>query len=351
MSKSNVGGSLPDKIETVDELEAVMSAPAPAVTEVLGELDGDLIILGAGGKMGPSLARQARRAMDEAGSKHRVIAVSRFGQGGCREALQAHGIETLACDLLDPVAVASLPDAAAMVFMAGMKFGASAAASLTWAMNTYVPALVGKRYAGVPTVVFSSGNVYPFMSVDGPGASESTPPEPVGEYAQSVLGRERIFEYFATALGTPVLLFRLFYATELRYGILHDVASKVLAGEPVALTMGHANCIWQGDANGMALRSLALASSPARCLNVTGPERCVVRDVALQFGARYGRSVAFEGKESDTALVGDVTEAMRAFGPSTVSLDALIHWVAHWVQQGGASLGKPTHFEVRDGQF
>lgn len=348
---SGHGADLPTTIVSDDALEEVMSRPAPGVAAAMKALDGDLVILGAGGKMGPSLARQARRAMDAVAATHQVIAVSRFSDPSSRAMLEAQGVKTVVADLLDPASVEALPDAAAVIFMAGMKFGATGAASLTWAMNTLAPAWVGRRYAGVPTVVFSSGNVYPFMPVSGPGATEATPPAPVGEYAQSVLGRERIFEHYANTLDTPVLIFRLFYAAELRYGVLHDVANCVWSGRPVDVTMGQANCIWQGDANGMALRSVALAESPARCLNVSGPQRCIFRDLAKEFGRRFNRPVDFEGKETATALICDASEAVRRFGAPAVSLDRLTGWVADWVQRGGTTLGKPTHFEVRDGKF
>lgn len=338
-------------IENLDQLEEVMSRPLPGVAAQLAKLKGDLLILGVGGKMGPSLARQARRALDDISSPHAVIGVSRFQQPGLRAQLDSWGIQTVSCDLLDPDAVAQLPDAGAIIFMAGMKFGSSAAQSMTWAMNTHLPSIISIRYPGVPTVVFSSGNVYPLISVDGDGASEQTRPGPIGEYAQSVLGRERIFEHFSRTLGTRMLHFRLFYAVELRYGILYDVAHAVWHDEPINVDTGFANCIWQGDANAMAIRSLGLVDSPPRILNVTSPDRVVFRDVAEQFGELLGKTPRIEGQEQETAFLADVTQAVQAFGKPTVDLETVVHWLASWIKNDRPSLNKPTHFELRDGNF
>jgi len=265
-------------ISTVEELEEVLSRPSPGVADALARLGGDLVVLGAGGKMGLTLARMARRALDSAGSKHAVVAVARFSDKRARAALEAARVRTVPCDLLDRARVEALPDAGAVVFMAGAKFGTSGAEARTWATNCYAAALAAERYGGVPTVVFSTGNVYPLVPVAGGGATEETPPAPVGEYAQSALGRERIFEFFSRDHGTPAVIFRLNYAVELRYGVLLDVAEMVSSGTPIDLRMGYVNCIWQGDANAMALSCLSAVSSPPFVVNATGPIASVRND-------------------------------------------------------------------------
>lgn len=334
-------------LSTVEELEEALSRPTPAVAEELSRLDGDLVILGVGGKMGPTLARMARRAMQ----RRAVIGVARFTDPRARKVLEDCGVRTAPCDLMNRDEVRKLPDAAAVIFMAGMKFGSTGAEAATWAVNAWLPGLVAERYRGVPTAVFSSGNIYPFVPVASGGATESTPPAPIGEYAQSVLGRERVFEHFSRSDGTPMTMVRLNYAAELRYGVLLDVAQKVCGGAPVDVTMGHLNCIWQGDANAMALRCLAVAKSPPEIVNVTGPETVSVGRAAEQFGELFGRAPVFTGRESATALLSNASKAFRLFGRPTVPLERLIRWTAHWVKIGGPTLNKPTHFETRDGKF
>lgn len=338
-------------IASVEELEERLSRPTPELVQLFRELQGDVLVLGVGGKMGPTLATMARRAMDEAGNRAAVIGVARFSQPGVRERLEASGVETVACDLLDADAIHRLPDAPYVVFMVGMKFGTTGAEALTWAMNTVVPAYVAHRYRQSRLVVFSTGNVYPLVPVVSGGATEETPPAPVGEYAQSALGRERVFQYFSARYGTPAVLYRLNYAVELRYGILLDVAQKVWKGEPVPLTMGCVNVVWQGDACAWALRSLALAQSPPLVLNATGPETLSIRYLAHRLGERLGREPRFEGEETDTALLSNAAKAHRLFGYPTVPVEAVIDWVAYWVMHGLPTLDKPTHFEVRDGRF
>lgn len=340
-----------DVLETVEQLDERLSRPAPELIEDLARLPGDIVILGVGGKMGPTLARMARRAADEAGARRHVIGVSRFSEPGVREELEAAGVETIACDLLDRAAVARLPDAPNVIFMAGRKFGSTGDEARTWAMNAYVPALVAERYRDARIAVFSSGNVYPLVPVASGGATEECPPAPVGEYAQSVLARERVFEYFSRLHGTPVVLLRLNYAIDLRYGVLLDVAQRVAARMPIDLAMGHVNVIWQGDANAIALRSLTLCDSPPRVLNVTGPETVSIRWLATEFGARLGVAPVFEGCEADTALLSNAARCFKHFGYPTVPLAQMIDWVAHWVKIGGPTLGKPTHFEQREGKF
>ena len=343
--------ALPERIEDVAALEELLSRPTPAAIEAVRALEGPLLILGVGGKMGPTLARMAVRAARIAGVRIEVIGVSRFSEPDLRETLEAAGVRTIPCDLLDEAALASLPEAPSIVYMAGHKFGASVNQPLTWAMNTFLPGLVARRYAGSRMVAFSSGNVYPLLPVSSGGATEETPPGPVGEYAMSVLGRERILSYWAERTESPTLLLRLNYAAELRYGVLLDVAEKVWRGDPVDVTMGHANVIWQGGANAAALAALALAEVPARPLNLTGPETFSVRWVAGEFGRLLGREPHIVGEEQPTALLSNARRAHEAFGYPQVPLGRIIAWVADWVRAGGPTLDKPTKFQVRDGQF
>jgi hypothetical protein len=338
-------------IRDTDHLEELLSEPSLGATQVLGRLDGDLVLLGVGGKMGPTLARMARRASDQAGAHRRVIGVARFSQPGLEERLRSQGIETIRCDLLDPAAVAALPPAANVIVLAGMKFGTTGQEALTWAQNTYLPALVSSRYRGSRLVAFSTGNVYGLAPVALGGSRESDPLQPVGEYACSCVGRERLYEYFSRTLATPTALVRLNYANELRYGVLVDVAHKVQRGEPVEVTMGHVNALWQGDANAMALCSLAHVAAPPRLLNLAGPELLSVRRVAEEFGRLLDRPVSFRGQEAADALLSNAQEGHRLFGYPRVCAQQMIHWIADWVHRGGASLDRPTHFEDRAGRF
>jgi len=338
-------------IQSEEQLEDLLSQPSGADRQAVGALEGDLLILGAGGKMGPTLARRARRAADEAGVGLRVIAVARFSDPSVRQKLERWGVETLAADLLQEHRLAELPDAPNVIFMAARKFGSTGDEPLTWAMNTYLPARVALRYRNSRIVAFSSGNVYPLVPVVSGGATEATPPDPVGEYAQSVLGRERMFQYFSGLYGTPVALLRLNYAVELRYGVLLDIGRKVFERRPVDLSMGAVNVIWQGDANSICLRAFRLASSPPEILNVTGPETLSVRWIAQRFGEHFGVDPVFEGAEAATALLNNAARCHHLFGYPSVSAEQVIEWVAQWIAAGGAVLGKPTHFEVRDGKF
>jgi nucleoside-diphosphate-sugar epimerase len=336
---------------TEAELEERLSRPTPGAIEVLRHLPGDLLVLGAGGKMGPSLCRMARRALDAGGLPGRVIAVSRFGDAGLAAALERDGVVTHRADLRDREALKRLPDAPNILFLAGQKFGTRDAPHGTWAMNAIIPALVAERFAARRFVVFSTGNVYPLTPVASGGAAEDGPTGPVGEYAMSCLARERIFEHAAASRGASVLLFRLNYAVELRYGVLVDTARRVRSGTPVPLAMGHANVIWQGDANDRALRALELATTPAGVLNVTGPETLSIRWLAQRFGERFGLAPRFEGSEAPDALLSNAARATGLFGPPEVSVETLIGWTAEWLEAGGPTLDKPTQFEVRDGQF
>lgn len=339
-------------ITTIDELEEVLSRPTQGVLDTLRGIAGDIMILGAGGKMGPTLARMLRRGLDQIGSQDRqVIAVSRFSSAQAAASLQQHGVQTIACDLMDRARVNALPDAPNVIFMAGQKFGTSDAPEMTWAMNTIVPTFVAERFACARIVVFSTGCVYPLMPANGRGAREDDPLTPPGEYAGSCVGRERVFTHFAKQHGTRALMYRLCYAIDLRYGVLMDVAQKVACGQPVDVSMGYANVIWQGDANARAIQCLAHTASPPIALNVTGIERISIRELVGRFGAKLGREALFAGSESSTAWIWDAARSYELFGPPTVSLDEMIEATAHWLKLGGQTIGKPTHFEVQDGQF
>lgn len=340
------------RLNTNEELEEALSRPTAGVLETLRVLEGDVMVLGAGGKMGPTLSRMVRRAFDALGQRdRRVIAVSRFSALSAAADLRQNGVETLACDLLDREAVQALPAVSNIIFMAGQKFGTSDSPELTWVMNTVVPAIVAERFAQSRMVVFSTGCVYPLMPVAGPGAAEDCALEPPGEYAGSCVGRERVFTHYAKQHGTRALLFRLCYAIDLRYGVLCDVATKVARGLPVDVTMGFAHVIWQGDANARAIQCLAHAASPPVALNVTGLERVSIRSLAQRFGLLMGRKPVINGSEGDRAWLWDAARSYDLFGPPTVSLDEMIEATAHWVKQGGATLEKPTHFETTDGRF
>jgi len=318
-------------ITTIDDLEDALSRPSEADVEFLRRLDGDILILGAGGKMGPSLTRLCRRASDAAGTPRRIIPITRMD-----------------CDLLDRRQVARLPECPNVLYLAGRKFGSSASPELTWAINTLVPAIVAERFPKSRIVAFSTGNVYPLGAT---GSRETDPLAPVGEYAQSCLGRERVFEYFSSRYGLRCLLFRLNYAVDLRYGVLVDIARKVYAGEPVALTIPAFNVIWQRDASSYALRSLEYCAAPPEILNITGPETLSVRRVAEVFAARFGRPCRFEGDEGPLALLNDAAKSHALMGPPDLSAELLMEMVADWIEAGGASLNKATHFEVADGRF
>jgi len=331
--------------------DELLSRPMPELVRDLAALEGDVIVLGAGGKMGPTLARMARRALDEARDRRAVIAVSRFSREAEKAKLEASGVRTIRCDLLDRRQVEALPDAPNVVFMAGMKFGATGQEELTWATNTYIPALACERYASSRIAAFSTGNVYSLCPVARGGSVEEDALAPIGEYAMSCVGRERIFGHFSRTRGTRVAILRLNYACELRYGVIADLARKVAAGEEIDLRMGHFNVIWQADANAAALRALAHAASPPRMLNLTGPEILRVRDVAEKLGEILGKRPRFRGEEAPDAILSNARAAHRLFGPPRTTAGDIIRLVADWVLAGGGSLGKPTHFEVRDGKF
>jgi len=342
---------LPDYIHSESELEETLAEPSEADLACVRRVAGDVLILGAGGKMGPSLARRIRRAVERTGARIQIVAASRFSSSTLRTQLEADGIPTLACDLLDRASVAALPRMPHVLFLAGRKFGTLDRSDLTWASNTVVPATVAEHFHDSRMVVFSTGNVYPLAAANGTGSTEDDLPAPVGEYAQSCLGRERVVEFVSREHGLRALIFRLNYAVDLRYGTLVDIARRVFNGEAVDLTVGFFNAIWQGDANSYALRSLELCSSPPVVLNVTGPERIAVRDAAEWFGAAFGRPPRFENTEGPVALLSDSSRCRARLGEPDVPLARLKQWVAHWVATGGASLNKPTRFEVADGRF
>ena len=338
-------------MNTEPELDEALSRPTSADVAAMASLAGDLMIIGVGGKMGPSLAALAKRACHEAGNSKRITGVARFSKPGLREALEEQSISTIRCDVLNRTDVEALPDCPNVVFMVGYKFGSGDHPELTWATNVYASALVAERFSRSRIVALSSGNVYPFWPVESKGPAETDPVGPVGDYAQSVLGRERMLAYFSQRDGVPMAILRLNYAIELRYGILRDVADKVYHGKPINLSMGCANVIWQRDANSVVLRTFDLCSTPPFVLNLTGAEAVSIRSIAGRFGEALGVDPILEGEESPTALLSNATKCQRIFDPPEVALNQMIDYVAVWVKRGGASLGKPTHYEERIGAF
>lgn len=338
-------------IQTEADLIRALSEPYPEDIEAVRSLEGDLLVLGAAGKMGPTLVNRAVLAFKRAGQKHRVYAVSRFTDRAQFQELQSIGAEPIQADLLNEDDLKRLPDCPNVIFMAGMKFGSSGNQPLTWVMNTYLPGRVAERFSHSKVVAFSTGNVYPFVDVQSGGATETTPPAPVGEYAQSCLGRERILEHFSTRNRTPMTLLRLNYAVEGRYGVLLDIGQKVWSGTPIDLEMGFVNVIWQGDANSLCLRSFDLCESPARILNITGTETHSVRNLARDLGKRLGKDPVFIGREAGTALLNNSSLCRQLLGPNKVSTADLLDLTACWIKNEGPTLAKPTKFSVRDGGF
>jgi len=339
------------RIENVEQLEETLSRPTEDVIETMGRIEGHVMVLGVGGKIGPTLAMMARRASDAAGVKRRVIGVARFSSPQLRQHLDAHGIETIACDLTDRRALENLPEVPNVLYLAAKKFGSTGAESMTWAMNVYLPGLVAEKFAASRIVAYSTGNVYPLVPVDSSGATETTPTEPVGDYAMSCLGRERIFSHFSETRGTRVALVRLNYATELRYGTLVDIAGQVLAGQPVDLSMGYFNAVWQRDSNAMTLRAFDHVLSPPFIVNLAGPERLSVRHCAEHLGQLLGKTVTFTGTEAPDAFLSDGRLGYRKLGHTTVDAKEMMRLIADWQLRGGSTLGKPTHFQTRDGKF
>lgn len=334
-----------------DALEEALSRPTEEVAEALRRSPGDVVVLGAGGKMGPSLTTMIRRAADVLDDARSVTAVSRFSDASAADRLERAGVRVHRAELGDRSSIEALPDAANVIYMAGQKFGTRDLPSRTWAVNTLVPAMVAERYARSRIVAFSTGNVYPMSPIASAGSRESDPLTPIGEYANSCVGRERVLEHLSRTHDTPMAIIRLNYAVDLRYGVLVDIAHRIADGEPVRVEMGYVNVIWQGDANAQAIRALTVAASPPVAINVTGPERLSVRETATRIGALLGITPRIEGTEAPDALLSDTTLAQSIFGPPTVSTDLLIEWVANWVARGGTRLAKATKFEVRDGRF
>ncbi len=343
--------ALPDSIRDVDHLEDLLSEPSVGVIDTVGRIPGDHLILGVGGKMGPTLARMIRRAADAAGSKCRVIGVSRFTSPDLPGRLQSHGVEPIHCDLLDPVALAKLPHAPNIIYMAGMKFGTTGQSARTWAMNAFLPGTVAQQFRHSRIVAFSTGNVYPMVPIHTGGCIEDHDPAPNGEYGMSCLGRERVFEHFSQTLNIPMAIIRLNYAVEMRYGVLVDLAERIWRGQAVDVTMGAFNAIWQADANAMAIQALGHAATPPLVLNLTGPETLSVRAASLELGKIMGKAPTFVGSESSVAFLNNAGRCLRLFGYPRVTPGQIFAWTADWVRRGGETSGKPTHFEVTDGRY
>jgi nucleoside-diphosphate-sugar epimerase len=341
----------PYKINDEDHLEEILSRPGNELKEMLKRVDGDILILGVSGKVGPSLAKMVKRACDMAGIEKRILGVSRNIDPEQKRCFDDMGIEIMQGDLLDSAFISKIPSFRNVFFLAGMKFGSVENLPLTWAVNTFIPALVADHFRNSRIVAFSTGCVYPLVTIKSGGSVETDIPEPTGEYAQSCLGRERMFEYGSQKYGTEVIIIRLNYSVEMRYGVLVDIALKVKNNIPIDLTMGYFNVIWQGDMNDFILRSLEHAISPARVLNVTGADIIPVREVALEFGKLFGTSPRFVGVEAETSLLNNASEAFKVFGKPKVQVNQIINWTARWLLEGKRILGKPTHFEVRDGNF
>lgn len=334
-----------------EELFKKLTAPSNRLINDIKKIKGDIIIVGAGGKIGPTLAVLAIKASVEAGSDRRIIAASVFPYKDTITYMQENGVETIDVDLLSPNALYSLPDAPNVIYMAGRKFGTQGNQSLTWAINTYLPATVAMRYKSSNIVAFSTGNVYGMRPIYSGGALEEESLEPVGEYAQSCVGRERLLTYCSATNETPMLLYRLNYAIDLRYGILFDIANAVKNNQPVDLSIGYANCIWQGDAAEFAIRSLLHCETPPKILNITGPENFSVRQVAEKFGDLFRTPVNFVGSPPDTSLFSNAGKMAHLFGYPSVSLNQLIEWTAEWLINGSDVINAPTHFEQRDGRY
>ncbi|MBN7813488.1 NAD(P)-dependent oxidoreductase [Algoriphagus sp. H41] len=333
------------------ELEKKLAQPSADLVADMAKIEGDILLLGIGGKMGPSMGKLAVAAAKASGSEKRIVGVSRFSDAKAKAELETAGIETISCDLLNDADLQSLPDVKNVIYLAGNKFGTTGNESFTWAMNAYLPGRVAEKYRGSNIVAFSSGNVLPFVPVTSGGPSEETAPEPLGEYAQSCLGRERIFEYFSKKNQTPTLIYRLNYAVDFRYGVMMEIGKSVLAGREIDLRTENVNVIWQGDANEVAIRSLLHCESPAKILNVTGPEILSVRWIANQFGRIFGIEPKFVNEPTGTALLNNASECHRIFGYPKVTVREIIDITATWLRLGGEEFGKATHFQERGGKF
>lgn len=353
MSARRGDARLPETVADVETLEELLSRPTDDLVEMMSRIDGDIIVLGVSGKMGPTLARMAQRASDAAGTKRKIIGVARFSGGNELESrLKSWGIQTITCDLLNQPALDQLPeDVPNVVYMAGMKFGSTGNEALTWAMNAYLPGMVCNKYRKSRIVAFSTGNIYGLSPVVRGGSREIDTLNPMGDYAMSCMGRERIFEHFSRTLEIPISMIRLNYACELRYGVIYDLAQQVLAGKTINLAMGSFNAIWQADANAMALRSLEHAASPPYLLNVAGPELLSTRRVCEEMGVLMNKPVSYEGSEAPDAFLSNGQLGHERYGYPRIGVRQMLAWTCNWIQRGGASLGKPTHFETRDGKY
>lgn len=336
---------------TEEKLDALLTEPSDALVEDIKKIKGDIMVLGAGGKMGPTLCLLAKKAIEKAGIEKRVIAVSRFTDAIATELLHKNNVETISCDLLDKEKLYALPEVENVIYMAGRKFGTDGSEWLTWAMNSTLPAFVADKFKKSNIVVFSSGNIYPIVPLSSGGCKETDKIGPIGEYTMSCLARERAFEYAANKYGTNVFIYRLNFAVDLRYGVLYDMAERIMKGEPISITTPCLNCIWQGSANEIAIRSLLHAASPMKIMNVTGPETVSIKKAAIELGKHLGKEPIFEGTEGTDAYLSDASEAMETFGYPSVSMKTLIKWQAEWILDGGRGLGKPTHFEERKGSY
>ncbi|MEX2381764.1 MAG: NAD-dependent epimerase/dehydratase family protein [Opitutales bacterium] len=339
---------LPWKEEGIDRF---FGRPTEGALETMRNIEGDVALLGVGGKMGPTMASMLRQGFDRLGKKNRIFGVSRFSNPRMIELLESFGVEIVRCDLLNRDEVARLPEASNVVTMSAFKFGAASAPEMAWAMNTIVPVYIAERFPAARIVVFSTGCVYSFSSAQEGGSREDSPMEPPGDYANSCIGRERVFTHFSKKHKTPVAIFRLNYAIDLRYGVLVDIAQKVLHGEPVDVGMGYVNIIGQGDAVARAIQCFDHTDCPPFVINVTGPEVLRVRDLAQEFGERFGVELKITGEEEPNALLSNARKSMELFGPLTVDAGTMIEWVACYMKDGGELLGKPTHFETRSGKF
>jgi nucleoside-diphosphate-sugar epimerase len=338
-------------IQNETQLEEILSEPTPEVIKVISELNGDIMILGAAGKMGPTLTKMAKRAVDKANIKKRVIAVDKIINPDLKQDLEKQGVEVITCDLTNYQELSKLPDIKNIIYMAGRKFGSTGNESLTWAINTFLPGMVAQRFANSRIVAFSTGNIYPLATATSGGSKETDTPDPIGEYAQSCLGRERMFEHFSLQNKTPVLLFRLFYAIDLRYGVLLDIGQKVYKEEPVNLNVSHLNLIWQQDANAFALQSLKLCQSPAVKLNVSSTKIFSVQQIALDFGKIFNKTPIFKNKPGGIGFICNTSKYQKLLGDPKTSLEQMIKWTAAWIKQDGKTIDKPTHFEEKDGKY
>jgi hypothetical protein len=338
-------------MQNIESAYQKLLQPSGDLIADISRLDGDIVLLGVGGKMGPSMALLARQACDVAGIKKRIIGVARFTERGLEQKLNNQAIETISADLLNDEQLTALPDVRNVLYLAGTKFGTQGNESYTWAMNTYLPGRVANKYKNSNIVVFSTGNVYPFVPVSDGGAVEALPPEPIGEYGQSCLGRERVFQYFSNKNNTPILIYRLNYANDVTYGVLVELAKAVMNHKPIDLRMGYVNVIWQGDANEIAIRALHHCSAPSKILNVTGPGVLSVRWIAEEFGKLFNLTPLFTGKEQATALLNNAAESFKLYGPPKVSLQQMMELIARWLKEGGKTIYKETHFQERTGKF